>query len=321
MISVIVATYNPDWNKLCLTLTSIILQKGVDVEIIISDDGSRSFPRDKIVNWFDRFDFKNYVIRCSEKNKGILDNCYNGCVVAKGKYIKLISPGDYLFSDTILAEWMAFMEKDNICISFGHAVYYAYNQQELIINKMRDMPRVIKPYKYDSTNIEAQQLNYVLLGDVANGAAFMSEKDLLLKYFSKLRGRVIYAEDLAYRFMIIEGVSIKCFPANVIWYESGTGVSWNSGFGEKIDEDVKCFENIIKNNHYKRNTFAFKYKRYLDAIGDKKRGKLMKRLLRLRFFPKLIYWEEYRKIKTVYTNADVDRSYINSLFKICVENA
>ena len=40
-VSIIVATYNPDLNKLMSTLLSIIIQKGIKFEIIVTDDGSQ----------------------------------------------------------------------------------------------------------------------------------------------------------------------------------------------------------------------------------------------------------------------------------------
>ena len=41
-ISVVVLTYNPDLNDLKKTLRSIMLQDGVDFEIVIADDGSKN---------------------------------------------------------------------------------------------------------------------------------------------------------------------------------------------------------------------------------------------------------------------------------------
>ena len=42
-ISVYVLIYRPDYEKLFITLTSVILQKGCRYEIILADDGSEDF--------------------------------------------------------------------------------------------------------------------------------------------------------------------------------------------------------------------------------------------------------------------------------------
>ena len=39
-VSIIVVTYNAKWEKLKLTINSILLQSGIDYVIIFADDGS-----------------------------------------------------------------------------------------------------------------------------------------------------------------------------------------------------------------------------------------------------------------------------------------
>ena len=41
-ISVIIVTYNPKWEKLRTTILSILFQKNINIEIIVSDDGSKN---------------------------------------------------------------------------------------------------------------------------------------------------------------------------------------------------------------------------------------------------------------------------------------
>ena len=47
-VSIIVATYNADWQKLMMTINSIIIQSGVKFEIIFVDDGLKIKWNDKI---------------------------------------------------------------------------------------------------------------------------------------------------------------------------------------------------------------------------------------------------------------------------------
>ena len=42
-VSVCVLTYHPDYERLFITLTSVIRQKGCTCEIIIADDGTLDF--------------------------------------------------------------------------------------------------------------------------------------------------------------------------------------------------------------------------------------------------------------------------------------
>lgn len=318
MVSVIVATYNPDWEKLKLTLLSILLQNNVNFEIVVSDDGSTNFHEDKISALFKEYKFKDYIIRRSECNKGILDNCYNGCKLANGRYIKLISPGDFLYSDKILGQWETFMDKHSTSISFGNAVHYKRCEKELEILKERNLPRVLKVYDVADCDIKAQQMNYLVLDDVANGASFMCDRELLLTYFSRLLEKIVYAEDSAYKLMVLDGIALVHYPDNVIWYESGTGVSWSKEFSKKMDADIKSLKKMITEKVYPPGSFASKYQQFLGSVNASKRGKTVKRLIRLKYFPKVIYWEEYRKINPVYTTTNVDDYFAKYLLgRIC----
>ena len=111
LVSVCVTTYKPDYADLGLTLESILRQKNCSFEIIIADDGTE-------------WNFNAYKIVRAPKNYGTVHNTLAACLVARGKYIKDISPGDYLYADTVLADMAAFMEAGSCEAAFGRACYY-----------------------------------------------------------------------------------------------------------------------------------------------------------------------------------------------------
>lgn len=90
--SVVIATFNPDYNKLFYTINSIIRQHNCEYEIIISDDGSLDFDIDIINKYFEKVGFKKYLILANKKNEGTVKNFIKGIEKATGKYIKLLSP-------------------------------------------------------------------------------------------------------------------------------------------------------------------------------------------------------------------------------------
>lgn len=304
MISVVVTTYNAKWQKLQLTLLSIIKQKNVDVEIVITDDASKEFPEKEINDFFSHYGFSNYKLRKSSINKGTVNNVYGGCEYAEGEYIKLLSPGDCLFDDDTLYKWHKYMMMNDISISFGNPIHYQFINGNITIIRTPNLPRIHKVYE-KSINIDSQRLNYLLLGDVANGASFLVRRSLFLRYLCCLHNKIIYAEDLAYKLMVLEGVPLHHYLENVVWYESGTGISWQSSFNQKIDADGEMLNEIIMSSNYEENDFAQKYQRYLKHVITKK-NKTLKRLIRLKYFPKVLYWEEYRKINKLYTATNVD---------------
>lgn len=311
MISVVVATYNPVWRNLEKTLKSILYQKDIEFEIIITDDASISFPKDKIDDLFKSFNFDRYKIRRSSANRGIVDNVYRGCELANGEYIKLISPGDFLINNHTLHEWNRYMMDNHLQISFGDAVHYKMDGTMIKVLCKKSMPRVKRIYK-SNKNDDAKKINYVLLEDAANGTTFLCERELLMKYLFKIHNRVIYAEDLSYRLMVLDGVDLRYYNQNVVLYESSEGVSWSSAFRQSIENDVNTVKNIILETDYKNNDFALKYQRYLRSI-NKCKHKIIKKTLRRLFFPDVLYWEIYRKVNKIYTSIEIDMSYVKDL--------
>ena len=71
MVSVLVATYNPKWPELKRTLNSVLAQQGVDLEIVICDDGSADNKEEQIREYFNERGFSSYIIDIAEANGGI----------------------------------------------------------------------------------------------------------------------------------------------------------------------------------------------------------------------------------------------------------
>ena len=101
-ITVIVATYNPEWKKLRSTLLSIVTQKNIDFEIIITDDGSNDDYFDKAREFFIKNEISKYRFIKNQINIGTVKNFYNAIKCAGGEYVYGISPGDMFYEETTL---------------------------------------------------------------------------------------------------------------------------------------------------------------------------------------------------------------------------
>ena len=221
-ISVCVLTYRPDYEKLFITLTSIIRQQGCSYEIIIADDGTPDFRQDEIAAWMSEHDVQDYCIVCSVANKGTVHNAMSAYSVATGKYVKAISPGDYLYCDTVLAEMLHFMKNERYRIAFGRSCYYSKDDRYYhIFDRMQ--PFQIRPYQ--ERDFSAIKEAYLVCQDYANGAAFMGERDLVIAYTEIILGRVVYAEDSVYAIMIVDDIPLGFWNHNFIWYECKTGLT------------------------------------------------------------------------------------------------
>ena len=58
-MSVIVVTYNSEWEKIKITLNSILRQKNISLQIIVADDGSENIFSEKIQKLMGKYQFNN----------------------------------------------------------------------------------------------------------------------------------------------------------------------------------------------------------------------------------------------------------------------
>ena len=253
-ISIIVASYNPEFNKLKRTIMSLLCQKDITFEIIIADDGSINNYFGELKDLFKEKKFVDYKLVGGNKNEGICLNIHKGLKVSVGKYIKTIGQGDCLFDCNTLKKWYYFMESKDIDVCYGDAIYFCEKENEKIdIVSEKRLPQNIRGFGKEITK-KRRFLNYVVLEDFVLGANFLIEANVLKKYINRIVGKIKYAEDMSIQLMIADGQSVDYYPNPVIWYEYGTGISTDkSEKWEKIitDEKFKTLDLMIANNCFK----------------------------------------------------------------------
>lgn len=279
-VSVIVLTYNAVWEKLRRTLDSIVMQQGIDLEIIIADDGSSLRWDEQIVAFFEKHGFTDYKIVNAKQNGGTVKNLCNGVGKADGEYIKPIAAGDFLYSPDSLCGWYRFMKDNDAKISFGDAVYYQESDDSQQIVKKVNHPMQLSYYDR-ACNRRRFFVNYLLANDTVLGAALMMEISVIKRYLSEIRGKVKFAEDYMVRLAVFDGVKIHHYQGNVIWYEYGTGVSTgtNDKWKNMLLADFNATNDILAERK--------KYPDYCAAVLSKvlhSKGKIQK-LAKFACFP------------------------------------
>ena len=223
-VSVLVITYHPDLQKLRQTLRSILHQQDVRPEIIVADDGSENNLSREITSLFQEYAFEDYRLVMNPVNQGIVANCISGLSVATGAYAKIISPGDFFCSEHVLRDWLDDLRASGAKWSFCDIVCYRQaDGQEVQVPGPRS-PVYPQPYaRHDEAGI---RWNYVVLEDVAIGAAMLGETQLTLDYLRQLQAAGIrYAEDFMYRLMMFDGIPGAYWQKPGVFYETGEGIS------------------------------------------------------------------------------------------------
>lgn len=219
-VSVVIASYQPNYEKMVMTVRSLFLQKDVSLQIVIADDGSDEDYFQEMEWHFSEWNFTDYELVKNPTNQGTVINCLSGFMRCKGEYIKPISPGDYMASDTTLRKWIDYMKEKDIDICGSD--YFCYNNRDN--GKMVAKVLMLHPRRCDLSG-RALRESYILYDNIFLGAATLCKKKVLIKYVSKLAEKVKFAEDNCYRMMAYCGEKMGFYRKETIIYEVGTGIS------------------------------------------------------------------------------------------------
>ena len=320
-ISVIVLTYNPKWDKMYITLQSILKQKDINLEIIIADDGSPNFSEfeNALISYFYQNEFVKYKIIHQDSNVGTVCNLLAAVQKTTFKYIKVISPGDALFSCSILCDWLDYVIANDLELSAGLAVWYENKSSEIkILDNYPKMPKnshVLLP----NHNYYECVFNMLRYENQVHGASIIVNREILIKYMEMLKNNgIILIEDLFVNIAILDKCKVGFYPRYTVWYEFNTGVtssvSPNRFFYKKVlDDDLRKHKSLILKNIENINDFRINdIMAFVNIKCTKTLGAKLKSLFYYVFFPQYMIWMlKYKFYKRKSTKV-TDKTFIES---------
>lgn len=300
-VSVIVLTYNQRLEAILLTLESIIRQKDIHFEVVISDDGSECFEQEQIQNYFKSRGFMDYKFLVHEKNVGTMKNYRDALRKASGFYEKSISPGDCLAYDRCLADWVEHIQQTEADICSGDTIYYQRQGDSFV--PVIEVARPQHPEIYQKRG-NRQKLYYLLFQDLFLGATVLGKRDLVLAYIEKMTDLIMYAEDNIYRVMSYDGIRFAYLPRTLVYYEWGTGVSTaeNSTYAKRLKEDWDNTSAYIYNRP-SRGMFNRMIHRYYEP--EPKRNTICGKVYELLLTSKFKGYERKETQKRLTTEGDL----------------
>lgn len=242
--SVVVLSYHPDREKLLATLRSAVMQKGISFEIIVADDGSPEFFEEDIRAALEGV--ADYQIVAHAENQGTVKNLLDAVQAARGRYIKPISPGDFLYDENTLKAAADFMDRHQACAVFGDMVYYAFDGQLQLFDRKTpyDDAMYLPESKFSCRRAAKHQMVY---NEYISGAAVFLERDTMLWGLQTISPAVRYAEDAMLQLFLLAGKRIYKMPRFAVWYEYGSGISTNGamGFSTRLAQDFCRFYELL----------------------------------------------------------------------------
>lgn len=310
-ISVIVAVYNSDLEKISKTLLSIFSQKDIQFEIVITDDGSQKQYQNKLNELIKGINATNIIAIYNTENKGTIKNLLDATRAAHGDYIFTIGPGDLLFDPYVLHDlyYMA-KEYNRYNIFFGNAVYYSLeNKQVFLYQGSVGKPRCPELFS-EGKSLKEKKIAF-FFGNFIIGASYLRRRKTAIKYFDSASKIGIYAEDmLSTSLALAENEDVMYFDRNVIWYEYGTGISTasNSKWIDILNTEYRKLYAYLAANYPQDRVFK-------AAAFSHRNGRIKRILYRMFLCPDqfLIETRQKRRPDHKMKFTDADYEYLVSL--------
>lgn len=259
-VSVILLTYNCDYEKTITTLNSIINQENVALELIVADDGSTDSHQKKIEGYVRNRQVANFHFVANPINQGTVKNCLSGLAVASGKYVYFISPGDLIFDRDTLSEFHKFaLDQDaNICFGNTQCFQEQAGSFKLVNERLPRFPRI---YNWKFSNYLIGRIGLVY-GQRVFGPAYLRKRSVITEYLEKIEGKIIYMEDTPTSLLyLLDGNHLTYFDRYVVWYEHGTGITTSNGgvMNPRIAKDNQALELLLKKDYGRNRIVHSKY--------------------------------------------------------------
>ncbi|MDD3223505.1 MAG: glycosyltransferase [Clostridium sp.] len=234
MISIIILSCNNfKYYKKCFD--SVFSQDYRSIQIIVSDDCSKDFDREIILNYINENkneNIKSVIINTNEKNIGIVKNYNKAISLSSGKYIFYLAIDDVFHDNDVLSDVVNFFEKTNYLIFTGYKDVY----DETLTNYIKTLPRPIEVelLKSDDPKILYENL---CKGSFISGSNTPFSRELIDKY-GYLDEKYFYLEDYPrYLKLTRLGCKIGFYDRKLIKYRMG-GVTTTGKINDYLRKDL-----------------------------------------------------------------------------------
>lgn len=317
-VAVIVTSYCPNWKKMKATLSSIIEQKDIKLQIIIADDGSPNNHFEQVRLFFEQYGFTDFYLVENKENRGTVVNILSGLYATNTEYVKLISPGDLLYDEFTMNRWFNFAKENGGAVTFSNAVFYHKDENDnFIIHRCKNNPHNIRVFNKPTSYLD-RVINYILLEDGISGAKLFLKRDILIYYLKLMQGKVIYGEDFFLRIAVIEKIDIIYYPAVGVWYEYGNGGISTSG--------NKIWQELLENDSYNIGKICLdRYdgddSRIQECLSEychrhkTKKHSRIKWAIKLLLHPRWFYWYIMQHLFMTYTYIPEDDKFLRYCFR------
>lgn len=291
-VSIIILTFE-NFNGLEKALKSVYKQNYKNLELIISDDGSKNYNNEFFKNLIKRMEKIrkiNVKLIHHKVNKGTVQNFNEAIKNASGEYICGLAQDDEYYDENTIKK---------IVDNFGNA---------LILTTVREVSEKNKENLEERPNIEERKrflkknkyIDLLVNGNFISGSCTFYRKEVFRKY-GKFDEEYRLLEDYSYYLKLFKNNEvIKFSPIKTIKYNYG-GISTTNTINLNLEKDyIKLYSKEQKNvKGYIKRVLDYKILKIKIKIGERKRIselmyldiliiKIILKVLRINLFDKFL---------------------------------
>ena len=192
LMTVIILSYNNN-QYILQAINSVIIQDYANIQLIISDDCSRHFDRQQILDFIDkhkRYNITDVIIHENDKNLGTVKNINAAIKHANGVYIKLLAADDQLYDSSVLDQFVKYLKTTKLMIVTSTCAVYDEKMEKIkYLYPESNSRKLIKSLPPNRLYRELAKCNII------GGVGVCMRKDLLEKY-NIFDERYVLTEDL-----------------------------------------------------------------------------------------------------------------------------
>lgn len=108
LVSVIIISYK-NYKYIYQAINSVLSQNYQNIELIISNDGSKDFKKDTVINYLKKNcqkNIKKHFVNDNKKNLGTVKNINNALKQSTGKYILIFAADDIMYNNKVVSNFI-----------------------------------------------------------------------------------------------------------------------------------------------------------------------------------------------------------------------
>lgn len=235
LLTVMVLLYNNiEYFKQCMI--SVLNQTYENIEIVISDDGSYDFNKNKILEFINnnnRGNIKNIIINQNKENIGIVKNYNKAISLSTGEYIFYLAVDDIFYDDKVLEDVVKYFEQSRELIFTGYKDVYDEKMKKYI----KTLPRG-NEVEFLKSNNPKLLYEKLCIGSFISGSNTPFSRKLIERY-GYLDEEYYYLEDYPkYLKLARNGCNISFLDRKLIKYRIG-GVTTNGIINDYLRKDLR----------------------------------------------------------------------------------